>query len=118
MGPVFRDTRLLGANATVDPVSDRDWIYRRLPWPAQLAVAYDADATGVEIAFVLGSDVQIGPQDPVPAGGTAGQFPNRDQDFQILLGAQGDLVKALFTETAGVATTNINLVIRLTPLVG
>lgn len=118
MGPVFRDTRTLGANATVDVVSARDWIYRRLPWPAQIALAYDADATGVEVAVIIGSDVQVGPEDPVPAGGTAGVFPNQDQDFQALLGAQGDLIKVQYTETTGVATTDVNTVIRLNPLVG
>ncbi len=115
-GPVFRDTRTLAANVSIDPVDARGWIYRRLPWPAQVSYALDADAVGVVITITVGSDMQVGPEDPVPAGGAAGVFPNQDEDFSNLLGAAGDLLTFLVRETAGVATTDINLVIKLNPL--
>lgn len=117
MGPVFRDTRTLAANASVDPVADRGWIYRRLPWPAQISYALDADAAGAVVTVTIGSDMQVGPEDPIPAGGTAGVFPNQEEDFTTLVGAGGDLLKFLIRETAGVATTDVQLVIKLTPLI-
>lgn len=119
MGPVFFDTRTLTANQLIDVVNAADWIYRRLPWPAQLMIAMDQDgaANGVGVTIILGSDTQVGPDMPVQAGGTAGVFPNQAESFITLLGAAGDLVKVQYRELDGVGTTDVNTTIRLQPLV-
>ena len=115
MGPVFYDTRSIAAGASVDVIDAAAWIYRRLPWPATVAIAFDATAVAMVVSVVLGSDMQLGPEFPVDAGGTAGVFPNQDQSFQTLLGAGGDLLKVLYRNTSGGAIT-ANTVIKLTAL--
>ncbi len=118
MGPVFYDSRVLVASASIDVVDAAAWIYRRLPWPAQLA--YAADTTGaartVLLTLIIGSDTQLGPEFPLTVGGTAGVYPNQAESFIMLAGAQGDLIKVLYRETAA-ATPSVNTVIKLTPLI-
>lgn len=118
MGPVFYDSRALVASASIDVVDAAAWIYRRLPWPAEIAFA--ADTTGaagtVLLSIVIGSDMQIGPENQLTVGGTAGVFPNQAESFIMLMGAAGDLIKVLYRETAA-ATPTVNTVIKLTPLV-
>jgi len=117
MGPVFYDSRALVASASIDVVDAAAWVYRRLPWPAQISFA--ADTTGaagtVLLSIVIGSDMQIGPEFPLAVGGTAGVFPNQAESFIYLMGAAGDLIKVLYRETAG-ATPTVNTVLKLTPL--
>ncbi len=117
MGPVFFDTRLLLPNASVDIIDASAWLYRRLPWPAEVALAIIADGVGSVVTFILGSDTQLGPEFPVGAGGTAGVFPDQLESFSTFLGAEGDLITLLVRETIGAATTDVNTVIKLTPLV-
>ncbi len=118
MGPVFYDSRALVASASIDVVNAAAWIYRRLPWPAQISFA--ADSTGaaatVLLTLIIGSDTQLGPEMPLTAGGTAGVFPNQAESFIQLLGAAGDLIKVLYRETAA-ATPTVNTVLKLTPLI-
>ena len=118
MGPVFFDSRALVASASIDVVDAAAWIYRRLPWPAE--IGFSADTTGaaatVLLTLIIGSDTQLGPEFPVTVGGTAGVFPNQAESFIQLLGAAGDLIKVLYRETAA-ATPTVNSVIKLTPLI-
>ena len=118
MGPVFFDTRALVASASIDVVDAAAWIYRRLPWPAQIAFAADTTAAAgtVLLTIIIGSDTQLGPEFPVGGGGTAGVFPNQAESFIQLLGAAGDLLKILYRETAA-ATPTVNTVLKLTPLI-
>lgn len=118
MGPVFMDTRALVASVSIDIINAAAWIYQRLPWPAQLALAANhTGAAGTVLQTVtIGSDVQLGPEFPLDAGGTAGVFPNQAGSFIQLLGAANDLVKIVYRETAA-ATPTVNTVIRLTPLI-
>ncbi len=117
-GPVFFDSRALVASASIDVVDAAAWIYRRLPWPADLFFA--ADTTGaagsVVLSVVIGSDMQLGPEFPLAVGGTAGVFPNQAESFIALAGAAGDLVKILYRETAA-ATPTVNTVLRTQPLI-
>ena len=117
-GPNFYDTRTLTANQLIDVVDQSSWIYRRLPWPAAIFLAFNHDgaAAGVLASVIIGSDTQIGPDFPVPAGGTAGVFPNQDQDYVQLLGAAGDEIKVVYRENGGVATTDVQTVIKLEPI--
>lgn len=116
MGPVFKDTRSLIASASIDIINARSWIYRRLPWPAQIAYAANATAVGVVLTFTIGSDVQVGPEDPVDAGGTVGIFPNQEEDFSVLVGAANDLLTFLIRNTT-VGAIDLQTVIKLTPLI-
>jgi len=119
MGPVFYDTQSVAAGAAVDvvnaPASGSPWIYRRLPWAAGLDMAFNTTAIGVVVTCTIGSDMQIGPENPVPAGGTAGIFPTELANFQQLVGAPGDLISLLFRNTTGGALV-VNTVIKLQPV--
>ncbi len=115
MGPVFYDSRSIAAGAAVDVINASAWIYRRLPWPAALNLAYDTTAVDVVLTATIGSDMQIGPEFPVPAGGTAGVFPTELAQFQELVGAAGDLIQLLFRNTTAGALV-VNTVLKLTPL--
>jgi len=118
MGPVFYDSRALVASVSIDVVDAAAWIYRRLPWPAQLSFAADTTgaASSVLMTIVIGSDMQIGPEVPLAVGGTAGVFPNQAESFIELMGAAGDLIKILYRETAA-ATPTVNTVLKLFPLI-
>jgi len=118
MGPVFYDSRALVASASIDVVDAAAWIYRRLPWPAEMSFAGDTTgaAATVLLTIIIGSDTQLGPEFPLAVGGTAGVFPNQAESFISLLGAAGDLIKILYRETAA-ATPTVNTVLKLTPLV-
>ncbi len=116
IGPVFRNTQTLGALATVRPLQDNAWIYRVLPFAAMVYISLEADATGVVYTFSAGSDIQAGPDEPVQSGATAGVFQNDIDNFDTYLGSGGDELQLVIRETANVATTDINLVVRLQPL--
>ena len=116
MGPAFYNTQTLAASSSIDVVAGASWIYRRLPWPATLSFAQNATLTGVVLTLVLGSDTQLGPEFPVPAGGVAGVFPTQLAEFADFLGAEGDLITVLVRETAAGAPV-LNTVIKLSPLV-
>ena len=115
LGPVFYDTQTLGALATVRPLQDNAWIYRVLPFSAVIWFSLEADATGIVFTFSAGSDIQAGPDSPVQSGATAGVFQKDNELFDQFLGAAGDELALTVRETANVATTDINLVIRLQP---
>lgn len=116
MGPVFYNSQSIAAGAAVDVVNSAAWIYRRLPWPAALALAYDTTATGVVVTVTIGSDMQIGPEFPVDAGGTAGVFPTELANFQELVGAAGDLISILYRNTTAGALT-VNTVLKTSPMI-
>jgi len=120
MGPVFYDTQSIAGGAAVDvvnsPASGSPWIYRRLPWPAALDMAFDVTSTAVVVTCTIGSDMQIGPENPVQSGGVAGVFPTELAQFQQLVGGAGDLISLLFRNTNPGAIT-VNTVIKLQPVV-
>lgn len=116
LGPVFRDTQTLAALATVRPLQDNAWIYRVLPFSAVVWFSLEADATGIVYTFSAGSDIQAGPDSPVQSGATAGVFQNDNDFFDQYLGSAGDELALTIRETANVATTDINLVVRLQPV--
>ncbi len=118
MGPVFYDSQVIAAGAAVDVVNAPNlggpWIYRRLPWPAGLAIAIDATALAVVWTVTLGSDMQVGPEFPVPGGGVAGVFPIELAQFNELAGGANDLITVLVRNTSGAGIT-VNTVIKLQP---
>ena len=115
LGPVFYNTQTLGALATVRPLQDNAWIYRVLPFMAVVWFSLEADAAGVVYTVSAGSDIQSGPDTPVQAGATAAVFQKDNDFFDQYLGSPGDELALQIRETANVATTDINLVIRLEP---
>ena len=115
LGPTFRNTQTLGANATVRPLQDEAWIYRVLPFAAVVWISLVADGVGAVFTFSAGSDLQAGPDQPVQSGGTAGVFQDDINFFDQYLGGPGDELQLVIRETAGVAVTDIMLVVKLQP---
>jgi len=116
LGPVFYNTQTLGALATVRPLQDNAWIYRVLPFSADVWFSLEADAVGIVYTFSAGSDIQAGPDSPVQSGATAGVFQKDNNFFDVYAGSMGDELSLQIRETANVATTDINLVVRLEPV--
>ena len=106
----------MAALATVRPLQDQSWIYRVLPFAALIWFSLEADATGLVYTFQAGSDVQAGPDSPVNSGATAGVFQDDNNKFDQYLGDGGDELQVTIRETANVATTDFNLLIRLQPI--
>lgn len=115
MGPTFRKSAAFTANQTVRPLSDQAWTYRRLPFNAYVAVAVNCTDANATMQLTIGSDEQVPSGTPVPAGGTAGQFPNQEADFDMFVGAAGDEINLSLTETAGGSPT-YNLVVMIQPM--
>jgi len=115
LGPTFRDTQTLGALATVRPLQDNAWIYRVVPFMAVVYLSLEADATGIVFTFSAGSDIQAGPDQAVQSGAAAGVFQNDINMFDQYLASPGDELALTIRETANVATTDVNLVLRLQP---
>jgi len=116
LGPTFRNTQTLGANATVRPLQDNAWIYRVLPFAAVVWFSLISDQTDVVFTFSAGSDIQAGPDQPVQSGGVAGVFQDDNNLYDQYLGNAGDELALTIRETAGSATADIMLVIRLAPM--
>jgi len=115
LGPVFYHTETMGALATIRPLQEQAWIYRVLPFTAAVWFSLEADAIGIVYTFSAGSDIQAGPDSPVQSGATAGQFQKDNNFFDQYLGTMGDELSLQIRETANIATTDINLAIRLEP---
>jgi hypothetical protein len=115
LGPTFRFTETLAALATVRPLQDNAWIYRVVPFTALLWLSLEADATGIVFTFSAGSDLQAGPDQPVQSGAVAGVFQQDNNMFDQYLASAGDELALTIRETANVATTDYNLVLRLEP---
>lgn len=114
--PIFHfHNQNIAANATVRPLQDNAWQYRRLPYPAFIEAAWVADAIGLVVTFYSGTDA-LAEEQPVNAGGTDGVFPPYDQPMAEDVAAAFDELKLIFRETAGVATTDLMGWIRLTQL--
>lgn len=105
----------MAALATVRPLQDNAWIYRVLPFAAIVWMSLEADSVGLVFTLSVGSDLQAGPDQPVQSGAIAGVFQNDNNLFDQYLGGVGDELALTIRETASVATTDYNLVIRLQP---
>ena len=114
LGPTFRRTTALAANATADPLFDGDWQFRRLPFNAMIQVIDNCTTVDVVRQVVVGSDQQ-GQEAPCTGGGTAGVFDNNKDNADVFLGAAGDQIRVIYRETAGAAAT-VNTVVRLQPI--
>jgi len=114
LGPTFRNTQTMVANATVRPLQDNAWIYRVLPLAAVIWFNLEATAVGVVFTLSAGSDIQAGPDQPVQSGATVGVFQQDNNLYDQYLGSPGDEISLTIRETVG-GTPDINLVVRLEP---
>lgn len=62
----------IAAGALFNPLDG--WDYEFAPWPGNLEMVHRATVVGLVATVVSGSD-RLQEEDPVPAGGTAGQTP-------------------------------------------
>lgn len=112
--PNFYDTTAMTANGTATPLQTATWQYRRLPWPARILFASISTDANVLQQVTVGSDVQL-QEGPVPAGGTAGEFPTEIAQYQEFRADQGDEIIVSYRETAG-GTPSVMTAIRVEPL--
>lgn len=110
--PTIRTTTTnLAANATAFPLQGNQYEY--LPFNAALEFAVVANAAGINVTVYSGSDVlQQGGAATVKA--TSPVYPD---DFLLQdVAMAGERLGVELRETAGVATTDIETVVRITPL--
>jgi len=111
--PFFTFVSAIGANGTFLPLTG--WQFERLPFPALVEMAFDANAVGVVVNVTSGSDT-LAEEQPISGGGTDGTLPAFDQPMLEDIAAAGDKLKISFRETAGTATTDIQGWVRVTQL--
>ena len=83
--------------------------------PSKVTVAIVADAVGIELQIFAGARTIV-PRSTLEAGGTLGVFPNLDQKAFAFLAAQGEILRLIIRETAGVATTDIMATVDVDPV--
>jgi len=104
-------TTNIAANGTAYPLSGNQYEY--LPFNAQVEFAIVASAAGIEVTVYSGSDVlqQAG---PATVKATPPLYPD---DFLLDdVAGQGERLNVILRETANVATTDIETVVKITPL--
>jgi hypothetical protein len=110
--PTIRATTTnIAANGTSFPLQGNQYEY--LPFNAQLEFAVVANATGITATVYSGSDVlqQAG---AVSVKSTSPVYPD---DFLLAdIAMAGERISVELRETAGTATTDIETVVRITPL--
>ena len=118
MASAFLTLTNIAANAVVDFMTDANEGPSNLRFinrPSRVTYAADAIAIGVEIEVFAGSRT-VQERSNIDAGGTAGVVPNLQQKAQTFLAAAGEVLKFRLRETGGVATTEANLYIDVTPI--
>ena len=111
--PLIRVTTTnLAANATSFPLQGNQYEY--LPFPARLEFAVVANAVTVDVTIYSGSDVlqQAGP--PSLKTTVVAVYPD---DFLLDdVAGQGERINVILRETGGVATTDLETAVKITPL--
>lgn len=110
--PIIRVTTTnLLANATAFPLQGNQYEY--LPFPARVEFAVVANAAGIDVTIYSGSDV-LQQNGPATVKATPPLYPD---DFLLDdVAAAGERLNVILRETAGVATTDIETVVKITPL--
>jgi len=103
----------IAANATVNPLSGDQYEY--LPFNARVEFAVVANAITLDVTIYSGSDVlqQGGPPslyaDPITV--------HASDDFLVDdVAAAGERLNVVLRETGGVATTDAEIAVRITPI--
>lgn len=111
--PTIRVTTTnIAANSTAFPLSGNQYEY--LPFPAQVEFAVIANAVTIDVTIYSGSDLlqQGGP--PTLKTTISTVYPD---DFLLSdVAAAGDRLNVILRETGGVATTDLETTVRITPL--
>ena len=96
----FSQSIPLGPGTTFDPWAN--WQYRYLPYRAHIRINVWTTAVGVTQEHRAGSE-QLQAPSPVDIGGAAiGNIPSPfDVDPVDFIGAPGDLISSVFTNTTG-----------------
>lgn len=106
----------IAANAVQDFMLDADQGPSNLRFverPSRVVWAMDASAAlQVEVEVFAGFRT-VAERGRVSGGGTAGNLPNLQQTSRTFLAATGEILKFRVRETAGAATTDLNLYISV-----
>ena len=110
--PTIRVTTTnLAANATAFPLQGNQYEY--LPFPARVEFAIVASAIGIDVTVYSGSDL-LQQGGPATVKATPPEYPD---DFLLDdVAGQGERLNVILRETTGVATTDIETVVKITPL--
>lgn len=110
--PTIRVTTTnLAANATTFPLQGNQYEY--LPFNARVEFAIVANAAGIDVTVYSGSDV-LQQNGPATVKATPPVYPD---DFLLDdVAMAGERLNVVLRETAGVATTDIETVVKITPL--
>lgn len=101
----------LAANGQAFPLQGNQYEY--LPFNALVEFAIVANAAGINATIYSGSDV-LQQDGPTTVKATPPVYPD---DFMVSdVAAAGERLNVVLRETAGVATTDIETVVRITPL--
>lgn len=110
--PTIRVTTTnLAANAQAFPLQGNQ--YEFLPFNARVEFAIVANAAGIDVTVYSGSDV-LQQNGPATVKTTPPLYPD---DFLLDdVAMAGERLNLILRETAGVATTDIETVVKITPL--
>jgi len=104
-------TTNLAANGTANPLQGNQYEY--LPFPARVEFAIVANAAGIDVTVYSGSDL-LQQGGPASVKTTPVLYPD---DFLLDdVAGQGERLNVILRETAAVATTDIETVVKITPL--
>jgi hypothetical protein len=104
-------TTNIAANATAYPLSGNQYEY--LPFNAHVEFAVVANAAGIDVTVYSGSDL-LQQGGPATVKSTSPIYPD---DFLLNdVAMAGERLNVILRETAGIATTDIETVVRVTPL--
>lgn len=104
-------TTNLAANGTAFPLQGNQYEY--LPFPARVEFAIVANAAGIDATVYSGSDV-LQQNGPTTVKTTPPLYPD---DFLLDdVAAAGERLNVILRETAGAATTDIETVVKITPI--
>jgi hypothetical protein len=110
--PTIRSTTTnLAANGTAYPLQGNQYEY--LPFNAQVEFAIVSNAAGIQATVFSGSDV-LQQSGAATVKATSPVYPD---DFLLMdVAMAGERISVELRETAGVATTDIETVVRITPV--
>jgi len=110
--PTIRVTTTnIPANGTVFPLQGNQYEY--LPFNARVEFAIVSNAAGIDVTVYSGSDV-LQQNGPATVKATPPVYPD---DFLLDdVAMAGERLNVVLRETAGVATTDIETVVKITPL--
>jgi hypothetical protein len=113
--PMLTWSRAILTLATDTPIQTLAWQYQYLPWPASCKVGQKTTATGVTQAIYSGSQT-IMETSVIQLVATVGVTPSElNTPFLYWIGAAGDFLKVLNTNTTG-GTLTVDGIIVVEPV--